>query len=157
MNCNLTKIIKTLLKSRISPVFHISFKLFKSSYNPRLNTVMRAFNLLANLVSAALFPTIQASWCQFYYDEQCMDNNANGGTSFDCHNQSTFGSGGRFIKCHYTKGNEDACNVERCHCDNCDNCRVDEIMYRRRDFEINSCVSHHGAGPWYRLSPRPGQ
>ncbi len=54
---------------------------------------MKSSGLLTAVVGMILFPTIQATWCNFYYDSACTKD-ANGGTSFDCNNNGIFGSGG---------------------------------------------------------------
>lgn len=70
------------------------------------------FTIASTLATALLATSASATWCNFYYDSACT-NDANGGISFDCANPGRFGTGGGFVQCHSTKGNNDACGVIR--------------------------------------------
>ncbi|KAI0392371.1 hypothetical protein F5Y17DRAFT_459964 [Xylariaceae sp. FL0594] len=64
-------------------------------------------------MAAFSIPSAQATWCKYFYDAQCQQN-ANYDVSFDCANPGSFGSGGRYVQCHATKGNQRDCIITRC-------------------------------------------
>ncbi|KAI1354340.1 hypothetical protein F5Y01DRAFT_273828 [Xylaria sp. FL0043] len=95
---------------------------------------------------AAVIPGTHATWCHYYYDAQCQQD-ANGGTSFDCANQGSFGSGGGYVQCHSTKTNQRDCIISRCTDSTCSH--ILNSITVSPNGGTGPCTGTGGAGPWY--------
>ncbi|KAI0178738.1 hypothetical protein GGR52DRAFT_569645 [Hypoxylon sp. FL1284] len=106
----------------------------------------KEFALAIVAASAMLVPGAHATWCDYYYDAQCQQN-ANSGTSFDCANHGSFGSGGGYVQCHTTKTNQQDCMITRCGDSTCSN--ILNITQVSPNGGTGPCVGTGGDGPWY--------
>ncbi|KAI0189037.1 hypothetical protein F4808DRAFT_454116 [Astrocystis sublimbata] len=106
----------------------------------------KSFTVAVMATLATVIPGTQATWCKYYYDAQCQQD-ANGGTSFDCANHGSFGSGGGYVQCHTTKTNQQDCIISRCSDSTCSN-TLQSITVSPNG-GTGPCVGTGGGGPWY--------
>ncbi|KAI1814040.1 hypothetical protein GGS20DRAFT_550303 [Poronia punctata] len=106
--------------------------------------------MLSKTFAVAIMATFaigtNATWCNYYYDANCQQD-SNGGTSFDCANEASFGGGGNYVQCHSTKGNQQTCIITRCADSTCAN--ILNTFEASPEGGSGPCISTGGSGPWY--------
>ena len=126
---------------------------------------MKKFKATVTLIGL-LLTRANATWCQFFYDNQCRNTanptseSSSDAVSFDCANPTIFGTGGGFVPCHNTDGNATPCTVKVYSAkENGDLLGISHIFAWEPDpFKngVSPCEQMNGgAGPWVSLTFDP--